>query len=142
MDAHYTVDVDPVHNVIRHYLAGFFEPADVERYVAARNAAHQRLTCGPNQHVTLVDVRDMKIQQQDIVKTFGAVMADPRYHSRKLAFVVALSLARMQLLRASATANRSAQYFTNIDEAEAWLMAADDDASAASISGIPAARVA
>ncbi len=124
MDANYRVDVDPVRNVVRHYLAGFFEPADVERYVAARNAAHQRLTCAPNQHVTLVDVRDMKIQQQDIVKTFTAVMADPRYHSRKLAFVVALSLARMQLLRASA--NRSAQYFSSIEEAEAWLLADED----------------
>ncbi|WP_033925020.1 hypothetical protein [Sphingomonas sp. 35-24ZXX] len=141
MDANYRVDVDPVRNVVRHYLAGFFEPADVERYVAARNAAHQQLTCAPNQHVTLVNVRDMKIQQQDIVKTFGAVMADPRYHSRKLAFVVALSLARMQLLRASA--NRHAQYFNSIEDAEAWLMASDDqDAMSGPGSANPDRRVA
>jgi hypothetical protein len=124
MDAVYTIEVDPVRNIVRHYLAGFFEPADVDRFVAARNAAHAQLTSGPNQHVTLVDVRDMKIQHQDIVKAFGGVLADPRHRSRKLAFVVALSLARMQLLRA--TASRDAQYFTDVAEAEAWLMAVGD----------------
>ncbi len=124
MEAIYKVEVDPATNMVRHYLAGFFEPIDVENYVAARNAAHAQLTSAPNQHVTLVDVRDMKIQQQDIVKTFGGVLADPRHHSRKLAFVVALSLARMQLLRA--TAHRTAQYFSTIEEAEAWLMAPAD----------------
>lgn len=120
----YKVEADPVTNMVRHTLAGFFEPMDVKNYVAARNVAHMQLTSAPNQHVTLVDIRDMKIQQQDVVKTFGGVLADPRYHSRKLAFVVALSLARMQLLRASA--NRNAQYFDNIEEAETWLLADDD----------------
>ena len=129
MEAIYKVEADPVTNIVRHYLAGFFEPIDVENYVAARNAAHEQLTSAPHQHVTLVDVRDMKIQQQDVVKTFGAVLADPRHHSRKLAFVVALSLARMQLLRA--TAHRTAQYFSTIEEAEAWLMADDDQDEAA-----------
>lgn len=124
MGAIYKVETDPVNNIVRHHLAGFFEPVDVENYVAARNAAHRLLTCGPNQHVTLVDVREIKIQPQDVVKAFGGVLADPRHQSRKLAFVVALSLARMQLLRATAT--RNAQYFGSIKEAEAWLMANDD----------------
>ncbi|WP_288015776.1 hypothetical protein [Blastomonas sp.] len=141
MDAIYKVEVDPVGNIVRHYLAGFFEPTDVEAYIAARNTAHDKLTCGPNEHVTLVDVRDMKIQQQDIVKAFGGVLADSRHRSRKLAFVVALSLARMQLLRA--TSSRDAQYFTDPDKAEAWLMAAgDDEAGADAHSGEPQSRVA
>ena len=110
--------------MVRQYLAGFFEAADVERVVAARNAAHERLTCGPNEHVTLVDVRDMKIQPQEIVQAFGAVLAGPRYRSRKLAFVFSQSLARMQLMRASE--GRDARMFTDIDEAETWLLAADD----------------
>lgn len=141
MDAIYKVEVDPVNNIVRHHLAGFFEPTDVEGYVAARNAAHSQLTSAPNQHVTLVDVRDMKIQQQDIVKAFGAVLADPRQQSRKLAFVVALSLARMQLLRA--TGSRTAQYFATVEEAEAWLMSDDDhDTSVDPATGAQHARVA
>ncbi|PXW71609.1 hypothetical protein C7451_11253 [Blastomonas natatoria] len=125
MGAIFTVQADPVTNLVRHYLAGFFEAADVERYVAARDAAHEQLTCGPHAHVTLVDVRDMKIQPQEIVQAFGSVLANPRYRSRKLAFVFSLSLARKQLVRASE--GRSARFFTDIDEAEAWLLAMDDE---------------
>lgn len=128
MDAQYKVEVDPVTNIVRHYLAGFFEAEDVARYVAARDAAHKTLTCGPNEHVTLVDVRDMKIQPQDIVQAFGSVLANPRYRSRKLAFVVALSLARMQLLRAAA--GRNAKFFNNLKDAEAWLLSDDADVDA------------
>jgi len=124
MGAIFRITADPSTNMVRQYLAGFFEAADVERFVAARNAAHEQLTCGPNEHVTLVDVRDMKIQPQEIVQAFGAVLAGPRYRSRKLAFVFSQSLARMQLMRASE--GRDARMFTDIDEAEAWLLAADD----------------
>lgn len=131
MGAKFRVTVDPLTNVVRHYLADFFEAADVERYAAARDLAHEQLTCGPNEHVTLVDIRDMKIQPQDIVEAFGAMLANPRYHSRRLAFVVSLSLARMQLVRASE--GRAGRFFTDPDEAEAWLMAADE-ASAPSVS--------
>lgn len=127
MGAIFKIEADPVTNLVRHYLAGFFEAADVERYVAARDAAHAKLTCGPHAHVTLVDVRDMKIQPQEIVQAFGAVLANPRYRSRKLAFVFSLSLARKQLVRASE--GRSARFFTDIAEAEAWLLAADSPAA-------------
>ncbi|WP_231730652.1 hypothetical protein, partial [Blastomonas sp. CCH5-E3] len=49
MGAIFRITVDPSTNMVRQYLAGFFEAADVERFVAARNAAHERLTCGPNE---------------------------------------------------------------------------------------------
>jgi len=126
MGAIFRITVDPSTHMVRQYLAGFFEAADVERFVEARNAAHEQLTCGPNEHVTLVDVRDMKIQPQDIVQAFGSVLADPRYRSRKLAFVFALSLARMQLLRAAA--GRNARLFNNEEDAQAWLLSENDEA--------------
>lgn len=125
MKASFTIVVDPQRNLVRQYLGGFFVAEDIERFVAARNAAHRQLTCGPNEHVTLADVRDMKIQPQDMVGQFGAVLADPQHRSRKLAFVFASSLARMQLLRAAE--RRNARYFTDMPEAEAWLMADDDE---------------
>ncbi len=52
------------------------------------------------------------------------MLAGPHYRSRKLAFVFSQSLARMQLLRASE--GRAARFFTDIEEAEAWLLAEDD----------------
>ena len=139
MGAIFKIEADPVTNLVRHYLAGFFEAADVERYVAARDAAHAKLTCGPHAHVTLVDVRDMKIQPQEIVQAFGTVLANPRYRSRKLAFVFSLSLARKQLVRASE--GRSALFFTDIEEAEAWLLAAESPVASKGSAGSLAVSV-
>lgn len=116
-----SIDVEPGRDLVRITLAGFFTPADVTRFVAERDAAHNRLRCGPNQHLTLVDMRAMHIQSQDSVDAFQRVLGDPRTVSRRLAFVVARSLSRLQIKRAAA--NREAAYFTEIDEAEAWLLA-------------------
>ena len=138
MDARFEIDVDPSRNLVRQKLAGFFGPDDIARFVAARNAAHRRLTCGPNQHVTLADVREMKIQPQEMVQAFGSVLADRSQQSRKLAFVFSSSLARMQRLRAAE--RRDARYFTSIAEAEAWLMADDDPEDAAPLCREAAAR--
>jgi len=120
MDAIYKIEVDPVNNILRQYLAGFFEPADVERFVADRNDAFGQLTCGPDQHLALVDARHVKIQQQDAVEAFQALLANPPLRSRKLAFVVSHSLACKQLQRAAA--GRDARFFHSVAEAEAWLL--------------------
>ena len=61
----------------------------------------------------------MKIQSQDIVAAFQDVLADPAYRSRKLAFVIAPTLARTQLLRA--IGSRCVRTFDTLEEAEAWV---------------------
>jgi hypothetical protein len=129
MDARFSIDVDPRRDLVRITLAGFFKPADVERFLAARDEAHRKLACAPNAHVTLADVREMAIQSQDAVAAFGALLADPRHRSRRLAFVFASSLARNQLLRAAE--GRGAKLFGTIEEAEAWLLAPDETVAAA-----------
>lgn len=114
-------DVEPQRDLVRITLAGFFTPDDVARFVAGRDAAHRQLRCAANAHNTLVDMRAMEIQAQETVAAFQQVLADPRTRSRRLAFVVARSLARMQIRRAADA--RDAAYFTTIEEAEAWLTA-------------------
>ncbi|WP_294196958.1 hypothetical protein [uncultured Sphingomonas sp.] len=115
-------DVEPQRNLVRITLAGFFTPDDVARFVAARDEAHRRLTCAPHGHVTLVDMRTMQIQSQETVAAFQRVLANPDATSRRLAFVVARSLARLQIKRAAS--ERDAAYFTTLEEAEAWVTAA------------------
>lgn len=124
MSANFSFDVDVARDMVIITLGGFFSRADIEAFLAAREAAHAQLRCGPNEHVTLADVRDMKIQAQDIVAEWGNVLSGSAYRSRKLAFVQASTLARMQLKRAAAM--RDVQYFTTIPDAEAWLFADDD----------------
>lgn len=121
MSATYSIDVDVARHLVRITLSGFFTAEEFSRFVTARNAAHARLTCGPNQHVTINDVRGMKIQSQDMVVAFQKMLADPAHASRRLAFVAAPSLARTQLLRA--LGDRGAQVFGSHAEAEAWVFA-------------------
>lgn len=119
MSANFSFDVDVRRSLVVITLGGFFSRADIDAFLIARDAAHARLRCGPNQHVTLADVRAMKIQAQDIVAAWGDVLAGSAYRSRRLAFVEASSLARMQLKRAAAM--RDVAYFTTIEAAEGWL---------------------
>ncbi len=106
---------------MRITMSGFFDPAHIHRFANARDEAHRSLRSRPNQHVTLVDIREMQIQSQDSVTAFQRLLGDPASRSRKIAFVVTRSLARMQLKRA--VADRSAGYFDeNIDAAERWLL--------------------
>jgi hypothetical protein len=125
MSAHFTIDVDPARDLVRIAMSGLFETADIESFLEARRQAHARLVCPPNCHVTLYDLRDMKIQPQDSVAAFRQMLSDPQYRSRRLAFVVAPTLAKMQLLRA--IGGRDARFFEHPAEAEAWLFAHDEE---------------
>ena len=119
MSADFTIVAEPGRDLIRIRMAGFFDPEDIQRFLAVRREVHARLTCGANQHLTLNDIRDMKIQARDVVEGFRQLLADPAYRSRRLAFVISPTLARSQLLRA--LDSREARCFEDPWEAEAWL---------------------
>ena len=109
-------------------MSGLFSPADIAAFIEARRAAHAELGCGPNQHVTLNDLRGMKIQPQETVARFRELLAAPQYRSKRLAFVVEATLARAQLMRA--LGSRQVNCFGTPEEAEAWLLAEDEAAAA------------
>lgn len=126
MDASFSFEVDRSRDLVRIVMTGLFLPASVARFLAARREAHARLACGPGRHLTLTDIRAMKIQPQETVAAFRLVLADPASRSRRLAFVVRPTLARSQLMRA--LAGRDSRCFTDPAAAEAWLFAEEDDA--------------
>lgn len=129
MDADFSIDVDPSRDLVRLRLAGFFSHADIARFEAARASAHRALTCGPNRHVTVTDVRGMKIQSQDMVTAFRELLAAPEYRSRRLAFITGPSLTRTQLQRA--IGSRDARCFSDPAEALAYVLSDTSDALAA-----------
>ncbi len=129
MSAEYSVEADPARDLIRIKMGGFFTEEDIRGFLEARRQAHAQLTCRRNAHLTLNDLRDMKIQSQEAVDAFRAMLADPTYRSRRLAFVVSPTLARTQLVRA--LANRSARCFEHTRAAERWLFAADAERAGA-----------
>lgn len=128
MSANFTIDVEPERNLVRIRMSGFFTTDDIGAFLAERAEAHARLVCGPNQHLTLNDLREMKIQAQESVENFRAMLADPAYRSRRLAFVMGRTLARTQLFRA--LDQRYARCFEDVPTAEAWLFADRDRAAA------------
>lgn len=119
MEPYFDIDVDVQRDLVLIRMGGFFGPEAIADFTTARNAAHARLQCAPNQHMTLTDVTDMSIQSQEMVMSFQALLANPTHRSRKLAFIHASTLARMQLQRAAAS--RDVAYFRTAEEAEAWL---------------------
>ncbi|RYY23595.1 MAG: hypothetical protein EOP62_19800 [Sphingomonadales bacterium] len=119
MSAEFSIEAEPARDLIRIRMSGFFTEPDILAFLAARRAAHAELRCAANQHVTLNDVRDMKIQSQDMVESFRAMLSDPLYRSRRLAFVVGPTLTRTQLIRAISA--RDAKCFEDVWAAEAWL---------------------
>jgi hypothetical protein len=119
VSASYSFDVDVPRDLVRIAMGGLFTPEDIDGFLEARRAAHARLRCGPNEHLTINDLRGMKIQPQESVAGFQQMLGAPEYRSRRLAFVIGRTLARKQLLRA--LDGRGAQCFDSIVEAEAWL---------------------
>lgn len=121
MDATFSVAADPALSLVRITVGGFFQPDDIRRFGEQRDREHARLRCAPNQHLTLVDMRAMRIQSQEGVDGFGQLLANPAHRSRRIAFVVEATLARMQIKRAAAGRD-DAMYFRDPAEAEAWLL--------------------
>ncbi len=121
MIAEFSIAIDPARDLVRIEMSGLFEPEDIRRFLHERAVAHRRLACGPNRHLTLNDLRNMKIQPQHSVVAFRDMLADPVYRSRKLAFVASPTLARSQLMRA--LNGREAKCFEDVASAETWLFA-------------------
>lgn len=125
MEATFTLTADSESGILRITMSGFFAPPDIARLNAAVGDGVVRLNTAPNQHRTLVDMRHVDIQSSEAVAEFRRILANPRTAASCIAFVVAKSLAAMQVRRAAA--GRVARYFDTIEAAEAWLHSADLD---------------
>jgi len=121
MSATFSIHAEPERDLVRIAMAGLFTPEDIAAFYKARDIAHAKLTCGRNAHLTINDLREIKIQPQDSVAGFQQMLGAPEYRSRRLAFVIGRTLARSQLQRALAGRGPDTRCFDTIEEAEAWL---------------------
>lgn len=128
MDAHFSLSIDRSRDLVRIQMSGLFGRADIAAFLEERRKAHAGLGCASNMHLTLNDLRGMKIQSQEGVALFREMLADPAWRSRKLAFVASQTLARSQLMRA--LDGRDARCFDSVEEAEAWLFAEAEEVEA------------
>ncbi|MEA3059101.1 MAG: hypothetical protein QOE50_513 [Sphingomonadales bacterium] len=119
----FSFEVDSGRNLVRFVLTGLFMPKDVSAFLEARREAHAKLTCAPGQHVTLTDLRAVKILPRETVGAWAANLCDPLTRVRGLAFVVAPTLVLTQLTRAlEGRDDHNTRCFADIGVAEAWLL--------------------
>ena len=123
MTGHYSIDVDPVRDLVHIRLSGFFDLATIAAFDRARRPAYARLTCGPNQQLTLCDISGCNLQSQEAVAAFRGVLAERSLFSRRLALLTGSSLARMQARRI--LDRDTVACFVEEADAMAWLFAPD-----------------
>ena len=119
----YSFQIDPSRDLVRIVMSGLFMPVHVHEFFTARSIAHQALRCAPGDHVTLTDLRGLTMVPHDTIEAFAALLTHPQSRARRIAFVVAPTLVRSQLLRA--LDGRESGFFTDPVAAEAWLTRAD-----------------
>lgn len=129
MGGDFSIEIDKPRNLLCVRMSGFYSVEDVARYHAAIDAATEELGGAPSRQHMLNDISEMRIQSQEVVAAFRSVMSDPRYRARRVAFVVASTLARLQLQRV--IGSRRARMFESEAEALAWLLGESAAASAA-----------
>lgn len=121
MNDKFSITVDRPLGLVRIVMRGLFTLADVGTFYEKRRKAHGQLGLPKNEHLTLNDVRALKILPQETLAAFCDMLADPDYHSRRLAFVVGPTLLRGQIQRALA-GRENARCFNHVEDAEDWLL--------------------
>jgi hypothetical protein len=129
MERKFTFRIDRARGLVRIRMAGFYDVADVAAFFEARRSAHAQLGLPRNQHLTLNDLRGMQIQKQEVIEAFQRGLAVPEEKARRLAIVVDAAMAKSQASRA--INSDDTRYFTDPAEAEAWLLAGEEDRAAA-----------
>jgi hypothetical protein len=127
MKQKFWIAADQSCGLVRIVMTGLFTLDDVRAFYEERRRAHEALGLPKNQHLTLNDVRDLKILPQDTLAAFCDMLADPDYHSRRLAFVVGTTLVRAQIMRAIG-GRGAVRCFDNPADAERWLIDSDTPA--------------
>ncbi len=120
MKSSYSVSIDRSRGLLRLVLGGFFDLDTVAQFAAERDDAVRRLGRAPNQHVTLCDIRTQMISAPPVTAAFQQMIGDPRFSSRRLAFVVSGALEKLQTRR-TASLRDDVGYFNEVADAEAWL---------------------
>lgn len=123
MHPRFSIEIDRPRDFVSIVMNGMLMPRDVSDFFRARKEAHAMLGCARGQHVTLADLRAMKALPHETVDAFAELLTDPQSRARRLAFVVAPTLVRSQLMRA--LAGRDSRCFDEPAEAEAWLLEED-----------------
>lgn len=129
----FSVVVDMEHGCFETAIHGFWTLEtidDFRRAVTEAGARIERVTGRPP--VSLCDYTNASIQSQEVIAAFAKMVEHPIVRSRRVAMYTGGVMAKMQAQRA--TRDRSEfRFFSDLNEARAWLYADDDAADRAQV---------
>ena len=104
-------------------ISGVLSIDDARACAAAKEAAVESLGPPYDDHSTLLDVRDFRVQTQDVFAIFTDFVAMTKHKSRKIAILGGEGTARMQFRRVAEREplREGMRYFTDAGEARTWL---------------------
>jgi hypothetical protein len=122
----FRVETDHSNRVIYLRMSGVLGVDEAHACAAAKEAAVESLGA-PYDHSTVVDIRDLRLQPQEVFGIFTHFVATTKHKSRRIAIVAGDGTARMQFRRVAERAplRNDMRFFTGFREARAWLV---DDA--------------
>ncbi|HEX8301942.1 STAS/SEC14 domain-containing protein [Sphingomonas sp.] len=103
-------------------MSGAFSIEEARACAAAKEEAVASIG-PPYVHSTLVDVRDFRVQPQEIFAIFTSFVATTRHKSRKIAIVGGEGTARMQFRRVAEREplRDDMRFFADLGDARDWL---------------------
>ena len=124
----FEIETSQADRIISVRMIGGFDMESARACAAAKEAAVDSLGPPYDDHSSLVDVRDLRVQPQDIFAIFTSFVARTRHKSRKIAIVGGEGTARMQFRRVAEREplRDNMRFFTALREAREWLGAGSD----------------
>ena len=113
------ITVDRSSGIVRMQLSGFWSHDNFEGFKREVIKAVANLGIAPGEHMILIDLREATLQTQALISDAQAFMAGAENKARRVAFVVASALSRMQTKRLAIRPGIA--LFETIENAEKWL---------------------
>jgi hypothetical protein len=120
----FDVEIDQTHRLITLRMSGVLSVAEAHSCAAAKEAAVESLGPPYDEHSTLLNISELRLQPQDVFAIFTSFVATTEHKSRKIAIVTGEGTARMQFRRVAERAplRDDMRLFAAGNAARAWLM--------------------
>ena len=118
----FEIETSQADRIISLRMIGGFTLEGARQCAAAKEAAVDSLG-PPYAHSTLVDVRDLRVQTQDVFAIFTDFVAKTKHKSQRIAIVGGEGTARMQFRRVAEREplRDNIRFFTAVSDARDWL---------------------
>jgi len=119
----FEIDINHADRIITLRLSGALTMEGARACQADKKAAVDSLGPPYDYHSTLLDVRDFRVQSQDIFAIFTDFVTKTEHKSRKIAIVGGAGSARMQFRRVAEREplRDDMRFFTAVSEARDWM---------------------